>query len=101
VKVLRWNTEDKEIQVRAREKASVAVRLVNYPAWYVMLNGKRITPGRMDDVNQMVIPVETGSSVIQIRFARTVDRTVGGLVSLISLGICGVVFYSEKKKRAA
>jgi hypothetical protein len=101
VKVLRWNTEDKEIQVRAREKASVAVRLVNYPAWHVMVNGKRITPGRMDDVNQMVIPVETGNSVIQIRFAPTVDRTVGGLVSLISLGICGVVFYSEKKKRAA
>jgi hypothetical protein len=97
VKVLRWNTEDKEIEVRAGEKTSVAVRLVNYPAWQVMVNGKRIKPGRMDDVNQMVIPVETGSSVIQIRFARTLDRTVGGLVSLLSLGICGVVFIRKGK----
>ncbi len=98
VNVRRWTTEDKEIAVSIEEKAGVAVRLVNYPAWQVMVNGKSITPGRMDDVNQMVIPVEPGSSVIQIRFARTLDRTIGDLVSGLSLGICGGIFYLGRKR---
>ncbi len=93
VKVLRWKTEEKEIQVSTGQKAGVAVRLVNYPAWRVKLNGKNISPGRMDDFDQMVIPVEVGSSLIQIRFASTMDRTMGNSVSLLSLGICGGIFY--------
>src|SRR5208283_4396615 len=62
VKILKWSTENKQIQVRSKEAASVALRVVNYPAWRVEVNGKQVAPGRMDDINQMVVPVETGDS---------------------------------------
>jgi hypothetical protein len=39
----------------------------------------------MDDFNVMVIPVEQGSSVIRVRFARTADRTIGIWGSVIAM----------------
>lgn len=81
--VLEWKTEKKEIRVETKEEAHVALRLLNYPAWRVEVNGTANAPGRMDDFNVMVIPVERGSSVIRVWFARTMDRTIGILVSVI------------------
>jgi hypothetical protein len=83
--VVEWKTEKKEIRVHAKDDARVALRLLNYPAWKVEVNGQAITPERMDDFNVMVVPVERGSSVIQVRFARTADRTIGIWVSLIAM----------------
>ena len=83
--VLEWKTEKKEIRVEAKEEARVALRLLNYPAWRVEMNGRAIAPERMDDFNVMVIPVEQGRSVIRVWFARTMDRTVGIGVSVIGM----------------
>ncbi len=83
--VVEWKTEKKEIRVDAKEKARVALRLLNYPAWRVEVNGQAIAPERMDDFNVMVIPVQSGSSVIRVWFARTADRTVGILVSVLAM----------------
>ncbi len=85
VQVAEWKTEKKEIRVEAKEEARVALRVLNYPAWKVEVNGKAVTPERMDDFNVMVIPVEKGSSVIRVWFARTVDRTIGIWVSVVGV----------------
>ena len=83
--IVEWKTERKEIRVQAKEQARVALRLLNYPAWRVEVNGKTIPPERMDDFNVMVIPVERGSSVIRVWFARTLDRTFGICVSVLGV----------------
>ena len=83
--VVEWKTERKEIRVQAKEQARVALRLLNYPAWRVEVNGKTIPPERMDDFNVMVIPVGRGSSVIRVWFARTLDRTFGICVSVLGV----------------
>jgi hypothetical protein len=101
VQVLHWKTEQKEIRVRVKDKASAVLRVLNYPAWRIEVNGKRVTPERLDDVNVMVIPVEGGESDIRVWFGRTKDRVVGNWVSGFSLGVCGVIFYFGKKKRVA
>jgi hypothetical protein len=54
----------------------------------------------MDDVDQMVLPVEAGSSLIEIRFTRTADRIAGNALSILSLGISVVVFYMGRKRAA-
>ena len=97
VKILKWTTERKGISVEAREEAQLAVRVLNYPAWRVEVNGKAITPERMDDINQMVVPVPPGKSVVDIRFARTEDRTLGDLLSLFSVGIVGALIYVRRR----
>jgi hypothetical protein len=101
VQVLRWTSERKQIKVRVTDKAAVVLRVLNYPAWQIEVNGKKIAPERLDDVNEMVIPVEAGWSDIEVRLVRTTDRIVGDLASGISFLICGVMFYfaTGRKKR--
>ena len=82
--VRRWTTEEKEIRVDAQSPARIALRVLNYPAWRVEVNGKGIEAERMDDVNQMVIPVRAGISEIRVRFVPTGDRKAGNTITLVS-----------------
>jgi hypothetical protein len=97
--VAEWTTEQKEIRVEAKEEARVALRLLNYPAWKVEANGTVIAPERMDDFNVMVIPVERGSWVIRVRFAQTIDRTIGIGVSLLGVMVTmGLLVWGKKRE---
>ncbi len=93
-----WQPENKKIFVETREPARVAVRLLNYPAWRVIVNGETVTPQRPDDVDQMIVPIEGGRSEIQIRFARTPDRTAGLALSVLSVLICIGLFRARKSR---
>lgn len=99
VQVRTWTTEHKEIHVEAQDSARLALRVLNYPAWRVELNGKPITPERMDDVNQMVIPVGPGTSDIGVRFVRTPDRTLGIALSLVSTLTAAMLFLLDRRHR--
>jgi hypothetical protein len=79
-----WQPDKKQITVWSAQPTRVELRLLNYPAWEVTVNGIRVTSERPDDVNQMVVPVPAGKSEIRVRFARTPDRTAGVAISLIS-----------------
>ena len=98
LQIQRWTTEHKEIQVDAQSDARVALRLLNYPAWRVEVNGKVLQPERMDDVNQMVIPVEAGSSNIRLRFVRTGDRTLGDALSALSAFLAAILLLLRRKR---
>ncbi len=90
VQVLHWSPEDKEVTVNTKEPFALGLRLLNYPAWRVTMNGGVVTPLNGEDFNQMLVPVPTGESDIRVRFARTWDRTIGGCGSLASaiIGLC-------------
>jgi len=85
VQIGSWTTEHKEIDVHAPVAARLALRLLNYPAWQVHVNGQKIIPERREDTDQMVIPVPPGSHRIEVCFSRTPDRTLGNAVSVVSL----------------
>ena len=85
VQILKWTTEDKSLRVDSPAPARLALRLLNYPAWRVEVNGAPIVPGRPDKFDQMVIPLAAGNSTIHVRFARTPDRTLGMLISILSV----------------
>ncbi|HKM67053.1 MAG TPA: 6-pyruvoyl-tetrahydropterin synthase-related protein [Candidatus Acidoferrum sp.] len=85
IQIETWQPDKKKILVESSASARVAMRLVNYPAWRVEVNGKRVIPEKPDDTNQMLVPVAAGKSEIQIRFARTSDRSAGIALSLFSM----------------
>jgi hypothetical protein len=85
VHIEKWTTEEKILRVASPAPARLALRLLNYPAWRVEVNGARIVPDRGDNYNQMVIPISAGSSTIHVRFVRTPDRTLGILISVLSV----------------
>lgn len=83
--VQRWLANQKELRVAATAPVRLALRLLNYPAWRVEVNGARVAPGTVADSGQMILQLPAGESRVSVRFVRTPDRVVGDLVSLAAL----------------
>jgi hypothetical protein len=81
----RWTAEDREIRVVSPGAVRLALRLLNYPAWHVEVNGKTVMPEHAEDSGQVVLELPSGESRVKVHFARTRDRTLGGALSLMSL----------------
>jgi hypothetical protein len=80
-----WSVERRVFSVKTDDPVSLVPRLVNYPAWDVRIDGKKIQPGYVDLTGQMILPVPAGDHLIDVRFRRTWDRTLGGIISLLAL----------------
>ncbi len=99
-KMLVWRQTEKHFTVHAAAPQNMTVRLFSYPAWNVVVNGKPTETGRTDVTGLIVIPVPAGDSDVSIHFRRTTDRLVGGVVSLISLGLLiGAWIKTQPKSR--
>jgi len=84
---VQWGPAEKHFVVHSNTPELLTLRLFNYPAWEVMVNGKRVETQTTDVTGQMEIPVAAGRSDVRIHFGRTRDRTIGRLASLLSLGL--------------
>jgi len=81
-----WTAEHRVLRVTSRTKARVAIRLVDYPAWRVTVNGVAAPREHAAGTAQVIVPVPPGESRIEIKFTRTPDRTIGGLLSVLTAG---------------
>jgi hypothetical protein len=80
-----WTASHKNIEVSSPAPLKLGLRLLNYPAWRVAVNGKTIQPGREDEINRMVVDLPAGNSAVRVWFASTKDRTAGWIISVFSL----------------
>ncbi len=87
IDIQKWTAEQRDLAVTSREPLRVALRLLDYPAWLVEVNGKRVRPEHAETTAQMVLPLPAGWQHIRVRFVRTRDRTLGSAVSLIAMAI--------------
>jgi len=85
VVVEKWNAEHRAVRIVSKNPANVALRVLNYPAWRVTVNGAAVTPSHPKGTEEMIVPVPAGESELRIDFARTADRTLGGWISIVSL----------------
>jgi hypothetical protein len=96
--VERWSAAEKRLHVTALAPARVALRLLNYPAWRVEVNGARVTPENNGDTAQMVVAIPAGTSQISVVFGRTWDRTVGGIATIVSILFAAALFPARRRK---
>ena len=67
------------------------MRLLDYPAWRVEVNGKPVIVEHPEGMEQMIVPLGAGESQIDVHFIRTRDRTLGiaisgvGVLTLLAL----------------
>ena len=99
VAVERWSAEEKIVSVESPHPARLALRLLNYPAWRVEVNGSEIKPERAEDSGQVIIPLSLGPSRVTARFTRTKDRTLGALVSALSGVVTGLLLWLGNRRR--
>jgi hypothetical protein len=92
VTVQRWTAEKKEIQITARESSVLKLRLLDYPAWRVEVNEGVVIPEHIAESAQIIVPLPAGPSHVLVRFIRTPDRIIGGLMSAASILIALLLF---------
>jgi hypothetical protein len=85
IHIERWTAEERELRVASREPLRVGLRLLNYPAWRVEVNGKAATPQRAETNGEMILKLTPGAWRITAKFVRTPDRTLGDAISLLSV----------------
>jgi len=100
IQIETWETNNHRVFVESSAPARVALRLLNYPVWQVTVNGKTVTPEQPADLDQMLVPIEAGTSEIQVRFVRTGDQTAGIALSVLSLLLAAGTLASRKSLKA-
>jgi hypothetical protein len=85
IRVSQWNPEFKLLTAEMSAPEKLALRLFNYPAWRVEVNGRLVRAATREGTGQMLVPVEAGANRVQITFVRTWDRRVGGWISLVTI----------------
>lgn len=94
-----WTAERRELRVVSAEKQRVAIRLVDYPAWQVTVNRGKAMAEHAPGTAQMIVHVPAGESRIEIRFGRTLDRTIGGWISILTASGClGLFLYRRDRQ---
>jgi hypothetical protein len=94
IHVTEWAPESKAFTVGVGKSGKLVLKLFNYPAWRVEVNGRPVEAQTHEVTGQMIIPIEEGENQVRIKFARTPDRTVGGFISFGAgiLLLAGVLF---------
>jgi hypothetical protein len=83
--VERWTADSRIFSSSSTAPIVVAVRLLNYPAWQVALDGSAISTSSEAETGQMLIPVPAGTHRVVVWFGRTWDRTLGAWISALFL----------------
>ncbi|HZD49510.1 MAG TPA: hypothetical protein VE178_12280, partial [Silvibacterium sp.] len=87
VQIRRWDAEWMSATIRSggRSGAAFAVlRVMDYPAWQVTVNGDRVETRPKRDDGLMTVPLAVGMSNIDVRYAATPDVLVGRVLSLLA-----------------
>jgi hypothetical protein len=85
VHIERWSGQNKLFSAKVLRPEKLRLRLLNYPAWSVEVNGHEITAGTEPVTGEILIPVDPGSNRVRVTFVQTQDRLLGNVVSAATL----------------
>jgi hypothetical protein len=102
IHVIQWVPESKSFAASVSQPGKLVLKLFNYPAWKVEVNGRSVQTQTLEVTGQMVIPIDAGENQVRIRFTRTRDRAVGGFISFGSgILLLGGMFFSKRIAHAS
>jgi len=84
IRILAWQTQSKRFTAEVTRPEKLRLRLFNYPAWRVEVNGAPIKAKSQPVTGEIVVPLETGISEVRVKFIQTSDRFWGGVISLLA-----------------
>jgi hypothetical protein len=87
IRVQQWAPESRRFTADTPAAGKLTLRLFNFPAWRVEVNGHPVVTESREVTGEMMIPVQAGESRVQIKFVRTPDRTAGAIASLLTLAL--------------
>jgi len=90
ISIDKWRSEHKSFRVETSQPATLALRLLNYPAWEVRVDDATVNPGSEPGMARMLVQVPTGPHRVAVNFHRTWDRTAGEVIS----GFSAIMFFA-------
>ncbi len=99
IHIERWTPELKTFSVDSHRGTTLALKLLNYPAWQAEVNGKEIATMSKPGTEQMLLPLPAGSSHVEVRFSRTPDRTLGDALSLLTAAALAALAFFERRAK--
>jgi hypothetical protein len=85
IRIERWTAEEKNLRVTSNQFTRIGLRLLDYPAWHVELNGNEVTPQHAETNGQMILSLSPGTQRITAKFVRTADRKLGIAISMVAV----------------
>ncbi|HYL16711.1 MAG TPA: 6-pyruvoyl-tetrahydropterin synthase-related protein [Terriglobales bacterium] len=99
IHVQQWSPEARFFTADVTQPARAVLRLFNYPAWRVELNGRVVPTETHEITGQMMLALPPGDNRVRITLARTWDRTLGGIISGVT-AVCFIVVVATDKRRS-
>jgi 6-pyruvoyl-tetrahydropterin synthase related domain len=93
-----WESTDRRFTVETSQPVTIAPRLLEYPAWNVQVNGRPAKFGVLPETDQVLLPLDRGTSHVQIRFRETGDRLLGDAVSLVAAIVLGPGVWAYRRR---
>jgi 6-pyruvoyl-tetrahydropterin synthase-like protein len=84
LRIDKWIAEQKIFTEESSHPVTLALRLVNYPAWEAQVDGASLRPQSQPSTAQLLLPLPPGPHHVEVRFRRTPDRTAGASISALS-----------------
>lgn len=77
-----WSPERKTLCANLSRPLSVKLKLLAYPAWQAIVNGRPAVLTEDPQNGQLLLSVPAGPSLTEVRFVRTWDRAAGIAISI-------------------
>ncbi len=100
IQVEAWQPEDKRLTVTTPAPGFLVLRLMDYPAWQVSLDGRTLPsrPHREDGL--LTLPVPGGSSRVRVAWRTTPDIEAGRALSALALALLAGLSLRRRLLRA-
>ncbi len=99
VRIDQWGAESKAFSAQVSRAETLRLRLLNYPAWSVEVNGRPVPTRSQPVTGELLFPISPGINRVYVRFLQTRDRLIGGCVSIATLIIfVGGTFYLRRAR---
>jgi hypothetical protein len=87
-----WEAEKKRLTVDSQLPTRDTIRLLDYPAWKVTVDGETVQPEFDDTTGRMALELPAGHHEVAIDYVRTRDHVWGLVISAIALIAAIAVF---------
>jgi len=95
-----WTSIRRVFTADSERPVTLAPRLVNYPAWELRIDGQRAKFGLYPKTDQILVPLSSSRTRIEISFCQTWDRTAGDVVSALAALVLGVLAWALRRRNS-
>ena len=83
-RIERWRADEKLFYAETAEETTFSLRLLNYPAWQVLVDGAPSKAISAPETAQILVRIPAGRHRVEARFGLTADRIAGVAISFLS-----------------